>query len=707
MSGGRPGELHGHVFISYVREDLERVDRLQAVLVGAGFRVWRDTADIWPGQDWRLEIRDAIQAGSLVFIGCFSENSERRETSYQNQELILAVEQMRARRPGVPWLIPVRFADCRLPAFDLGAGRMLDSLQHIDLFDGDWERDMPRLIGAVHRVLGGRDGGTVNDGAADDAETSPDRFARSGGGHVPAQPVPDEEGLAAAYDRGLAALYTEQWDDAVEAFLIATAGGRGYKDSERRLEQARRGQGIPAQYATACRAADAGQWVAAVGGFEAVEAAEPGYRDVLARLERARREHARAEVAELHRAGRWQDVLDAGQRLRALSPGDPDPDGLIASARAELAADHHARVLAATYQRALQHISVGEWVAAFVDLTGIEETDPGYQYAAQLADRARRELARTRPQVDHAVRVSAIGARERFIGLAFGPDDARLALGSNDKINAVIMDLGGREHLRVRHDRPKGEYSFVSAVAFDPSGGRLFTYGSDDSARIWDTVSGAQLLKLSDDRMHRAAFSADGKMIATVGSYDDCAAVIWDAGNGKEMRRVVPPGFTGRFGLTFKVEFSHTGKNLVTGSHKTVWMWDLATCSKNLELIHPAIVNDTALSPDGRMLATACDDKIARIWDTASGRKFLEIPHSHPIYSAGFSPDGRMLATASGGAVRIWDCTTGGELVSTPPSGVDKIAFSHDGQLVAATGHNDAGHPHVYVWRLAQHVPTP
>ena len=317
MSGGRPGELHGHVFISYVREDLERVDRLQAVLVGAGFRVWRDTADIWPGQDWRLEIRDAIQAGSLVFIGCFSENSERRETSYQNQELILAVEQMRARRPGVPWLIPVRFADCRLPAFDLGAGRMLDSLQHIDLFDGDWERDMPRLIGAVHRVLGGRDGGTVNDGAADDAETSPDRFARSGGGHVPAQPVPDEEGLAAAYDRGLAALYTEQWDDAVQAFLIATAGGRGYKDSERRLEQARRGQGIPAQYATACRAADAGQWVAAVGGFEAVEAAEPGYRDVLARLERARREHARAEVAELHRAGRWQDVLDAGQRLRA------------------------------------------------------------------------------------------------------------------------------------------------------------------------------------------------------------------------------------------------------------------------------------------------------------------------------------------------------------------------------------------------------
>jgi hypothetical protein len=180
--------MHDHVFISYVREDLKRAVRLHTVLADAGFRVWRDTADIWPGQDWRLAIRDAIQAESLVFIGCFSENSARRESSYQNHELILAVEQMRARPPGVPWLIPVRFADCRLPAFDLGAGRMLDSLQHIDLFDGDWECGAPRRIGAVRRGLGDRDGGTMSDATAEGAGTSPDRRAHS---------ESDEEGLAA------------------------------------------------------------------------------------------------------------------------------------------------------------------------------------------------------------------------------------------------------------------------------------------------------------------------------------------------------------------------------------------------------------------------------------------------------------------------------------------------------------------------------
>jgi hypothetical protein len=155
MSGDRPDDAQGHVFISYVRDDREQVRRLQGILEDAGIKVWLDTADIWPGQDWRLEIRKAILAGSLVFMACFSENSERRESSYQNEELILAVEQMRLRRLGQPWLIPVRFAECPIPPFDLGAGRMLDSLQHIDLFDGSWEQAIPRLIGAVHRILGG------------------------------------------------------------------------------------------------------------------------------------------------------------------------------------------------------------------------------------------------------------------------------------------------------------------------------------------------------------------------------------------------------------------------------------------------------------------------------------------------------------------------------------------------------------------------
>ncbi|WP_238413196.1 toll/interleukin-1 receptor domain-containing protein [Saccharothrix deserti] len=143
----------GHAFISYVREDALRADRLQRALEAAGVDVWRDTRDLWPGQDWKIEIRRAIANDSLVFIACFSEVSEKRETSYQYEELNQAVEHMRMRRPGRPWIIPVRFAECTLPHFDLGAGKNLDSLQRIDLFGDHWDEGIARLVRVVVHAL--------------------------------------------------------------------------------------------------------------------------------------------------------------------------------------------------------------------------------------------------------------------------------------------------------------------------------------------------------------------------------------------------------------------------------------------------------------------------------------------------------------------------------------------------------------------------
>jgi hypothetical protein len=142
------------VFLSYVREDAAQVDRLQGLLEANGITVWRDTSDLWPGQDWKIEIRRAIQEGA-AFIACFSEHTERRPTSYQNEELAVAVDEMRRRPPGTVWLLPVRFADCQLPQFDLGAGRTLDSIQRVDLFDGaDWGPGVARLVTAVRNVRG-------------------------------------------------------------------------------------------------------------------------------------------------------------------------------------------------------------------------------------------------------------------------------------------------------------------------------------------------------------------------------------------------------------------------------------------------------------------------------------------------------------------------------------------------------------------------
>ncbi len=121
--------------------------------------MWRDTDKLSPGEDWRLEIRRAITSGSFVFLACFSKNSAARKSTYQYEELTLAVEEVRKHPLGSTWLIPIRFSECDLPEYDLGGGRDLNSLQRIDLFGEEQELDQNfgRLVAAVNRTLSATD----------------------------------------------------------------------------------------------------------------------------------------------------------------------------------------------------------------------------------------------------------------------------------------------------------------------------------------------------------------------------------------------------------------------------------------------------------------------------------------------------------------------------------------------------------------------
>ena len=67
-----------HAFISYVRKDKEKVDKLCRHLENAGIPYWRDRKDLAPGDKWKDKIRDAIASGSIAFLACFSEQSRAK-----------------------------------------------------------------------------------------------------------------------------------------------------------------------------------------------------------------------------------------------------------------------------------------------------------------------------------------------------------------------------------------------------------------------------------------------------------------------------------------------------------------------------------------------------------------------------------------------------------------------------------------------------
>jgi hypothetical protein len=144
----------GHVFISYVKEDRDKVESLRAFLEAGGVRVWTDKENIEPGQDWKLTIEEAITKRALVFLACFSDNSAARDVTYQNEELNLAADQIRLRSMDHAWFMPVRLAECDLPTMRISASRALSDFQAIDMFGVDEQNNRARLLSAVLRVLG-------------------------------------------------------------------------------------------------------------------------------------------------------------------------------------------------------------------------------------------------------------------------------------------------------------------------------------------------------------------------------------------------------------------------------------------------------------------------------------------------------------------------------------------------------------------------
>jgi WD40 repeat protein len=62
---------------------------------------------------------------------------------------------------------------------------------------------------------------------------------------------------------------------------------------------------------------------------------------------------------------------------------------------------------------------------------------------------------------------------------------------------------------------------------------------------------------------------------------------------------------------------------------------------------HDGAVSAVAFSADGRLLATASDDKTARLFETASGKELARLAHDGRVNAVAFSADGRLLATAS------------------------------------------------------------
>jgi len=139
-----------HVFVSYVRENQEQVDQLCEELTKHGVKVWLDRNDIKPGMRWKDAVREAIRSGSF-FIACFSQEYRSRGRTYMNEELALAIEELRLRSINRIWFIPVLLSQCDVPARSIGGGETLLDIEWVTLY-GNWEAGIKRILDVIKPI---------------------------------------------------------------------------------------------------------------------------------------------------------------------------------------------------------------------------------------------------------------------------------------------------------------------------------------------------------------------------------------------------------------------------------------------------------------------------------------------------------------------------------------------------------------------------
>ncbi|MBL8858117.1 MAG: WD40 repeat domain-containing protein [Planctomycetes bacterium] len=281
--------------------------------------------------------------------------------------------------------------------------------------------------------------------------------------------------------------------------------------------------------------------------------------------------------------------------------------------------------------------------------------------------------------------VATLRAHTDFVGAVdFARDGETLATGSAD--GSICIWNTKDWSLK---SKASGHAGPIEDLRFAPNSKTLYSGSRDKTLRAWDTThdwyGGAKMRATA--AVYVARFSPDDQLIASC-SYDG-RIQIWSAVTLDLLSAwQAHPSKSSCHALGWTSD----GRRLVSGSWEpVVRVWDSRSGKEIAALEQPAGTYYLAVSPDGRLLATACGKQVI-VWNLNTfTRQSVFEGHSQGVTAVNFSPDSRWCAsTGRDGKALVWDAATGELRCSITAGGQNtaEAVFTTDARELAVAGRN-------------------
>lgn len=299
-------------------------------------------------------------------------------------------------------------------------------------------------------------------------------------------------------------------------------------------------------------------------------------------------------------------------------------------------------------------------------------------------------------------------------GVTWSPDSQFVASSSYDDDQSlkglviVWRSATGQEIVRYH-----GHETYVLRVNWAPTRQLVASYGWDEQVHTWDPLTGeCQCIYQGPDAMISGLAWSSTSMELCAG--DSHAVYLWKTGKPE------PQGIYLQDEAPIQcVSWAPDNRWLAIGTNDEVLIWEPLTGIIRARLgssgHHPLSV---IWSPDGERVASVGSDGTARVWQVTTGKEVVRyLEHITPyagstmmLWSIAWSPDGRYLATGDGEIypstpqslssykLHIWESRTGVRVAtySGHVGEIRSVAWSPDGSQIA-TGSADTT---VCIWQV-------